>query len=86
MNAWLALVPTGSEWIWIVVVIVILFGANKIPDLLKGLGRGVGEFKKAKKDFEKELEEASNSKEEKPKKSGCSCCSHDDKSQDSETT
>ncbi|MFH1067389.1 MAG: twin-arginine translocase TatA/TatE family subunit [bacterium] len=82
MNAWLALIPTGSEWIWIVLIIVLLFGASKLPELMRSFGRGIGEFKKAKRDFEKELNEAS--KEEKPKKDGCSCsCSHDDKPQDS---
>ena len=33
--------PGGSEWI------LILFGAKKIPDLMKGLGSGIREFKKA---------------------------------------
>lgn len=39
--------PGGSEWIVILVVIVILFGARKIPELMKGLGSGIREFKKA---------------------------------------
>lgn len=39
--------PGGSEWILIILAIVLLFGAKKIPELMKGLGSGVKEFKKA---------------------------------------
>ena len=35
----------GSEWILIVVVVLVLFGGKKIPELMKGMGRGVKEFK-----------------------------------------
>jgi len=36
-----------SEWMIIILVLVILFGAKKIPELAKGLGQGIKEFKKA---------------------------------------
>lgn len=39
--------PGGMEIILIVLVIVLLFGAKKIPELMKGLGGGIKEFKKA---------------------------------------
>lgn len=39
--------PGGSEWIIILLVIVIFFGGKKIPELMRGLGSGVKEFKKA---------------------------------------
>jgi sec-independent protein translocase protein TatA len=39
--------PGGTEWILIILIIVLLFGAKKIPELMKGLGSGVKEFKKA---------------------------------------
>jgi sec-independent protein translocase protein TatA len=45
----LALLGT-TEMIVIVVVVVILFGARKIPELMKGVGTGIKEFKKASKD------------------------------------
>jgi sec-independent protein translocase protein TatA len=45
-----------SHMIWILLIVVLLFGAKKIPDLAKGLGQGIKEFKKATKDAEKELE------------------------------
>lgn len=36
-----------QEWILIILVLVVLFGAKKIPELAKGLGQGIKEFKKA---------------------------------------
>ena len=38
----------GWEWILIVLVVVLLFGGRKIPELMKGLGDGLREFKNAK--------------------------------------
>lgn len=40
-------IPGGMEWILIIVVILLLFGAKKIPEMMKGLGSGIKEFKKA---------------------------------------
>lgn len=40
--------PGGSELILIVIVILLLFGGKKIPELMKGIGRGIREFKEAK--------------------------------------
>jgi sec-independent protein translocase protein TatA len=39
----------GSEWLLIFIAIVLLFGGKKIPELMKGLGEGIREFKKASK-------------------------------------
>lgn len=39
----------GTEWIIIIAVVVLLFGGKKIPELMKGLGSGINEFKKASK-------------------------------------
>ena len=39
----------GTEWIVIIAVVLLLFGGKKIPELMKGLGSGVNEFKKASK-------------------------------------
>lgn len=43
----------GYEWVVIVLVVVLLFGGRKIPELMKGLGSGIKEFKNATKDDEK---------------------------------
>ena len=51
--------PHGMEWVWIFLIFVLVFGADKIPKLARGLGKSLGEFKKAKEDFEKELHSAS---------------------------
>ena len=40
----------ATEWILIIVVIVLLFGGKKIPELMKGLGSGIKEFKNAAKE------------------------------------
>jgi sec-independent protein translocase protein TatA len=48
--------PLGmQEMIVIFLIILLLFGAKKIPELARGIGKGMGEFKKAKEDFEKEI-------------------------------
>lgn len=44
--------PSGSELLLIFGIIVLLFGANKIPALAKGLGQGIRNFKKEMKDEE----------------------------------
>lgn len=43
------------EIIAIVIVVILLFGANKIPELARSLGKATGEFKKGKNDLEAEL-------------------------------
>lgn len=43
------------EIILIAIVILVLFGAKKIPDLMQGLGKGIKEFKKASSDIEKDI-------------------------------
>ncbi|NML66515.1 twin-arginine translocase TatA/TatE family subunit [Hymenobacter sp. RP-2-7] len=48
----------GSEMILIVVVILIFFGANKIPELARGLGKGIREFKDASSEIRNEFERA----------------------------
>ena len=39
----------------ILVIVLLLFGAKKIPELARGLGKSMGEFKKAREDFEREI-------------------------------
>lgn len=48
------------HWIVVLLIIILLFGAKRIPDIAKGLGLGIKEFKKAAKDAEKEITSASS--------------------------
>lgn len=48
----------GPEIIAILAVILILFGAKKLPELAKGLGQGIKEFKKSSREIQDELNEA----------------------------
>ena len=57
MEPILLAIPGGMEWILIVVVVLLLFGGKKIPELMKGLGKGISEFKKGKKEIEKDLDD-----------------------------
>ncbi len=48
----------GQEWIWIIVVIVVLlFGAKKLPALAKSFGKAKGEYEKGRIEGDKELKE-----------------------------
>ena len=48
--------PGGWEWIIIGLIVVIFFGANKIPEIFKGFGKGIREFKDASREIKKEIE------------------------------
>ncbi len=54
--------PGGSEWILLVLIVVLIFGGKKIPELMKGIGRGIREFKDAKDKVSNEIEEGMNEK------------------------
>ncbi len=55
------MIPGGSEWLIILVVVILLFGAKKIPELASGLGKGLKEFKKAQsEDNDSQIEDASS--------------------------
>jgi len=45
----------GQEMIIIFLIVLLLFGAKKLPELARGVGKSMGEFKKAREDFEKEI-------------------------------
>jgi len=61
MNTILALgMPGGWEWIIIGLIVVVFFGAKKIPDIFRGFGKGIREFKEASKEIKKEIEKDSS--------------------------
>lgn len=57
--------PGGSEWVLIILAVLILFGGRKIPEFMRGLGRGIREFNDAKSNVKREIEEGMNEKETK---------------------
>lgn len=54
--------PGGSEWILIVLIVVLIFGGKKIPELMRGVGKGIREFKDAKDKVNSEIEEGMKEK------------------------
>ncbi len=57
-----------TEIVLIMFVILLLFGAKKIPELAKGLGRGIREFKDASREIKREIEKEGESKQLEDKK------------------
>jgi sec-independent protein translocase protein TatA len=58
---------SGGELTLVVVAILILFGAKKIPEFAKGLGKGINEFKKASREVTDEIERADENPTPAPK-------------------
>ena len=56
-----------GELIIILVIILLLFGAKKIPDLMKGLGRGVRSFKEGMNEVKNDIEAPADDKKEEKK-------------------
>lgn len=52
--------PGGSEWILIVIAVLVMFGGKKIPEFMKGLGKGMREFNDAKNNVRQEFENGLN--------------------------
>ena len=60
MNAFFALFGLGgTELIIVLVAVLVLFGAKKIPEFAKGLGKGINEFKKASREVTDSIENES---------------------------
>jgi sec-independent protein translocase protein TatA len=50
--------PGGAEWIFIIVVLLLFFGGKKIPDLMRGIGKGIKEFNSAKQGVKNEIKDS----------------------------
>ena len=48
----------GPDLIWILLIVLVLFGAKKLPELARGMGQAIKEFQKAKDEFSDELHKA----------------------------
>lgn len=62
-NIFLLSMPGGSEWILIIIVVLLMFGGKKIPELMRGVGRGMREFNDAKNNVKTEIEEGMKEKD-----------------------
>ncbi|BCW98269.1 MAG: hypothetical protein KatS3mg024_1096 [Armatimonadota bacterium] len=56
----------GGQEVWIIVgVIVLLFGAKKVPEMMRGIGEGMREFKKASREITEESKDSGTAAENK---------------------
>ena len=60
--------PSGWEWIIILVVVLLLFGGKKIPELMRGIGKGVRSFKEGLNEAKEEINKTDDKEESKGKK------------------
>lgn len=61
--------PGGSEMLLIAFVVLLMFGGKKLPELMKGLGKGIREFNNAKANIESEVKESMKEIDDKEMKS-----------------
>lgn len=52
--------PGPSEWMLILIIVLVLFGAKRLPELARSLGQSMNEFRKAREEFDRELQQAAN--------------------------
>lgn len=67
MNTIFAWAPGGGQIILILIIVLVLFGAKKIPELAKGLGKGINEFKKATREVSDEINNSDGNNPPPPK-------------------
>lgn len=58
--------PGGTEWILIILVILLFFGGRKIPELMRGIGKGMREFNDAKDSVKNEIDAGIKEKDKTP--------------------
>ncbi len=57
--------PGFQEWVLILLIVLVLFGAKRLPELARGLGQSMNEFRKARDEFEREIHKSSQDLETK---------------------
>jgi sec-independent protein translocase protein TatA len=55
MNTFAIVMPGPTEWVVILAIVLVMFGAKKLPELARGLGQGMNEFRKVRQEFNEEL-------------------------------
>jgi sec-independent protein translocase protein TatA len=58
MHTFALVTPGPTEWVLILVIVLVLFGAKKLPELARSLGQSMNEFRKAREEFDRELHQA----------------------------
>lgn len=66
MNMIATIIPSGPELWIILIVILVLFGGKKIPELMRGVGKGVGELQKGLDEGRKAIEKSAEEEAAKP--------------------
>jgi sec-independent protein translocase protein TatA len=61
-NVILLSMPGGQEWIFILLIVLVLFGAKRLPEVAQNLGKGIREFKKSMREVQSEIESADPNK------------------------
>jgi len=64
--------PGGTEWVLIILAVLILFGGRKIPEFMRGIGKGIREFNDAKNNVKKEIEDGMSEKDKQASSSATS--------------
>ncbi|MEO5650575.1 MAG: twin-arginine translocase TatA/TatE family subunit [Ginsengibacter sp.] len=55
--------PGGTEWVLILLVVLLFFGGRKIPELMRGIGKGVKEFNNGKENVKNEMDAGTSKKD-----------------------
>lgn len=62
----LAQFGSPTHWLIFLTIVLVVFGARRLPEIARNLGKSLGEFKKARREFEEELMKAQKSADDKP--------------------
>jgi sec-independent protein translocase protein TatA len=52
--------PQGLDWVWILLIVLVIFGGKKLPDLARNLGKGLSQFKKGLNEVEETKDDIIN--------------------------